>query len=333
MLHSYCVAHVERSGRIVVQSGPNRPAVGGRKRLALLHTGTSHLRPVGRIKPDLRLDDTDSRPGRYRRHAYGSVHWTQWCRSAHCYGNGTGDKSLAGTKGPDGEPWCYDPTNGDKGQHGYPYVYQAWAYDLSDFAAVKAGTKQPWEVVPYGVWPLGFPTSEATVRLGGVGYDAQRQLLYVAQTGADPDGYSYRPVIHVFRVNAPPSAPTSPAKSTVSLVTLTTDKTAPQAPETAITFTAQPSGGVHCTVQVVDLRRRDADGRRELDGQQQDDLDATSRESEARGLPSGYTSAGNTADALEASTSLAFPIVAAPNAAASRPRSRSLPTAWRRRRR
>ena len=151
----------------------------------------------------------------------------------HCYGNGTGDQSLAGTTGPDGEPWCYDPTNGDKGQHGYPYVYQAWAYDLSDFAAVKAGTKQPWEVVPYGVWPLDFPDSEAT---GPDWAESATTHSGSCSTSRKPeliaDGYSYRPVIHVFRVNAPPSAPTSPAKSTVSLVTLTTDKTAPQAPDT-----------------------------------------------------------------------------------------------------
>jgi len=115
-------------------------------------------------------------------------------------------EDLVGSYGTDGAMWCYDPTNSDKGQHGYPYRYQAWAYDLNDFAAVKAGTKQPWEVVPYAVWPLDFPTPEATVRLGGVAYDAQRQLLYISQTGADPDGYAYRPVIHVFRVNASPSA-------------------------------------------------------------------------------------------------------------------------------
>ena len=77
--------------------------------------------------------------------------------------------------------YCYDPTNAAKGTHGYPYRYQIWAYDLADFAAVKAGAKQPWDVVPYGVWPFELPTPEQTVRIGGVAYDAQRQLLYVSQ--------------------------------------------------------------------------------------------------------------------------------------------------------
>jgi hypothetical protein len=131
----------------------------------------------------------------------------------HCYGNGTPNQSLHGSYGPDGAQWCYDPTNSDKGSHAYPYHYQVWAYDLNDFAAVKAGAKQPWEVVPYGVWPLNFPTPEATVRLSGVAYDAQRQLLYISQRGADPDGYASRPVIHVFQLNSSPGAITSPAPS------------------------------------------------------------------------------------------------------------------------
>ena len=161
----------------------------------------------------------------------------------NCYGNGTSNQALVGTYGVDGAVYCYDPTNSDKGQHAYPYRYQVWAYDLDDFAAVKAGTKQPWEVVPYGVWPLNFPTPESSVRTGGVAYDAQRQLLYVSQLWADPDGYSSRPVIHVFRLDAT-AAPTAPAANTVRSVTLSADKAAPQAAGTSITFTAQPAGGV-----------------------------------------------------------------------------------------
>ena len=160
-----------------------------------------------------------------------------------CYGSGTGDLSLVGTIPPGGgEPYCYDPTSPYKGAHAYPYRYQMWAYDLNDFAAVKAGTKQPWDVVPYGVWPLNLPTPEATVRLGGVGYDSQRQLLYVSQLRGDPDGQE-RPLIHTFRVNATPGAAPAPSNY-VSSVTLTADKPAPQAVGTPVTFTAQPAGGV-----------------------------------------------------------------------------------------
>jgi hypothetical protein len=178
----------------------------------------------------------------------------------NCYGNGTADQTLVGQIAADGAHWCYDPTSSDKGSHAYPYRYQIWAYDLNDFAAVKAGQKQPWEVVPYGVWPFDLPTPESEVKLGGVGYDASTQTLYFSQMGADRDGYSYRPIVHALRVNGvsgattdpiaapvpPPPGPTTPpvAGSTlVRSITLAVNRNAPQVPGTAITFTAFATGG------------------------------------------------------------------------------------------
>jgi hypothetical protein len=175
-----------------------------------------------------------------------------------CYGNGTNNQTLHGTKGPDGATWCYDPTSPDKGQHAYPYRYQVWAYDLNDFAAVKAGQKQPWEIVPYGVWPFDLPTPEIQVKLGGVGYDAANQRLYVSQLYADRDGYSYRPVVHVFQINAMTGSQTDPAptpepdpapvpapegSTVISSITLAVNRNAPQVAGTAITFTAFATGG------------------------------------------------------------------------------------------
>ena len=117
-----------------------------------------------------------------------------------CYGHGVDDQTLAGKPAADGVMNCYDPTSRDKGMHAYPYRYQIWAYDLADFAAVKAGTKQPWDVVPYGVWPFDLPIPEHNVvRIGGVAYDAQRQLLYVSQYRADHDGFAERPLIHTLK--------------------------------------------------------------------------------------------------------------------------------------
>jgi hypothetical protein len=123
----------------------------------------------------------------------------------YCYGNGTADKSLAGTRGTDGSHFCYDPTSSGKGQHGYPYRYQAWAYDLNDLAAVKAGAKKPWDVRPYGVWPLELPTQAVQVSLGGVAYDAARQIVYVAQLSADNNNriIADAPIIHAFRIGPP----------------------------------------------------------------------------------------------------------------------------------
>jgi len=172
-----------------------------------------------------------------------------------CYGNGTADQSLVGKLGPDNEIYCYDPTSPAKGQHAYPYQYQIWAYDLNDLAAVKAGTKQPWDVMPYGVWPFALPTAEPMVRIGGVGYDSASQTIYVSQLLADQDGYGYRPLIHALKVGnttgapmpAPEPAPEpEPAPVTggrVASLTISANKVAPQPPGSTVTFTATPSGG------------------------------------------------------------------------------------------
>ena len=119
---------------------------------------------------------------------------------AFCYGNGTSERQLAGSRGVDGEMYCYDPVSSDKGQHAYPYNYQVWAYDLNDLAAVKAGRKKPWEPKPYGTWPLDLRVPMAVTQIGGVGYDPMRQRLYISQMQADQDGYAYRPLIHVFQI-------------------------------------------------------------------------------------------------------------------------------------
>jgi hypothetical protein len=160
----------------------------------------------------------------------------------NCYGNGTGNAALAGTRGPDGELYCFDPTNSDKGSHQYPYRYQIWAYDLNDFAAVKAGTKQPWQVQPYGVWPFDLPTSASQVRLGGIGFDPASRTLYISQLYGDQDGYSFRPMIHALRLDAGQSTP--PAEDTpVSAVSLTSNLPAPQAAGTMVRFAAAAHDG------------------------------------------------------------------------------------------
>jgi hypothetical protein len=117
-----------------------------------------------------------------------------------CYGNGTNNEALAGSHGSDGARYCYDPTNSYKGAHAYPYRYQLWAYDLNDFASVKAGRKKPWDVLPYAVWPFTLPFGGYPTPIGGVGYDALRQLVYISQLRADQDGYAFRPIIHVFHI-------------------------------------------------------------------------------------------------------------------------------------
>ena len=156
----------------------------------------------------------------------------------NCYGTGVTDPALHDPA----RELCYDPTAPEKGSHAYPYRYQVWAYDLNDFAAVKAGTKQPWEVRPYGVWVINFPIPELKVRIGGVAYDSQRQLIYVSQMRADQRGFGYMPLIHAFKVGSATGA-LPPTSNTVGSLSLRADKAAPQAARTPITFTATPTGG------------------------------------------------------------------------------------------
>jgi len=118
-----------------------------------------------------------------------------------CYGEGTGDARSANERAPSGEKYCYDPTSSDKGQHAYPYRLQFWAYDVSDLAAVRSGNKQPWEVVPYAVWPFELPSiGEPQPRLGRMAYDAAHRRLFMTQLFAERSGYDYRPLIHIFTV-------------------------------------------------------------------------------------------------------------------------------------
>ena len=96
---------------------------------------------------------------------------------------------------------CNDPARGGKGTHsrGGEYEYQAWAYDVNDFIAVKNGLKQSWEIQPYDVWTFDLPIDEASKRIGGVSYDSATGQLYVAQQNADFTGAPY-PIINVFQL-------------------------------------------------------------------------------------------------------------------------------------
>jgi len=105
---------------------------------------------------------------------------------------------------------CGDPAMPYKGTHAYPYVYQVWAYDINDLLMVKAGSKRPWEILPYAVWTFNLPfESDDTHDTGGVAYDPASGRIYFSQL--DGDSANRLPVIHVFQVEAVPRpvAPTA----------------------------------------------------------------------------------------------------------------------------
>ena len=122
-----------------------------------------------------------------------------------------GDTYCYGTGGASGGD-CYDPESSDKGLHGYPYHYRIWAYNADDLAAVKAGTKNPWEVAPYAYWNVTFPIPGWKYYIDGATYDSTNKRIYVSMDHGD----SSAPLIQVFSVNVtaggtsdttPPAAP------------------------------------------------------------------------------------------------------------------------------
>jgi hypothetical protein len=80
--------------------------------------------------------------------------------------------------------------------HAAPYISQVWAYDASSLAAVKAGTKQPWEVKPYATWEFQFPNN-GSKQVSGVAYDPATQRVFLSQENGE------RPLIHVYRIVLP----------------------------------------------------------------------------------------------------------------------------------
>lgn len=115
------------------------------------------------------------------------------------------------------DPYCGDGLNAP------PYQLQVWAYDLNDLAAVKAGTKKPWDLRPYAYgsqWKLTsngnpvLPFVNNCMYIHGLGHDPATNRIWIAtgfpKAGQLVDGdYS---VIHQFHV----AVGSTPATFTVS---------------------------------------------------------------------------------------------------------------------
>ena len=119
----------------------------------------------------------------------------------HCYGEASA---------------CGDPIQIYKGTHAYPYTFYMWAYNADDFLAVKNGTKQPWQVVPYTTWAITFPFPIENVdHRPSAAYDPATQRLYLSQ----PYGWNWSmPLIHVYKVNIGITPPPDPTPSTPTLL-------------------------------------------------------------------------------------------------------------------
>lgn len=119
-----------------------------------------------------------------------------------CYGSGTSNIKLHGTPDKLGNKWCYDPADSSKGVHGYPYIYQVWAYDANDLIDVKNGLKNPWDVIPYARWRIDMPFATNMHELKGAAYDPSTKRIFIAQHEVDrlSNPYEPYPIIHVYRI-------------------------------------------------------------------------------------------------------------------------------------
>lgn len=132
---------------------------------------------------------------------------------------GTDTILFVGTTGK-GE-YCYGGSEcGDgsdyKGVHAGPYVHYMWAYDVNDLAAVKAGAKQMWDVLPYATWELpnlGEMVDEWSAT--GMAFDPAAKLLYVLKARESNGGIW--PQIHVYSVNVTGATTTTPLAAPTNL--------------------------------------------------------------------------------------------------------------------
>lgn len=91
-----------------------------------------------------------------------------------------------------------DPCDMYKGYHAYPYEPQILFYDPAELSEVAAGTREPWEVLPYEVYsPTDEVLDQECATFGAAAYDGERGLIYATEPEAGPSGET---VVHVWGV-------------------------------------------------------------------------------------------------------------------------------------
>lgn len=155
-----------------------------------------------------------------------------------CYGPTTLDPAQAGKVLPgNSEPRCWDPNPeqalDQNSTHSTPKVNYVWMYDALDFLAVKNGTKQPWEIVPYEVGTLrnlcGICTdAQATAFpytvIRGATYDPATGRIFLSRAGG----------VEVFTIANPGALPAQSPTPTPSLIPIPT-------PSSMLTPTPSPT--------------------------------------------------------------------------------------------
>jgi len=137
------------------------------------------------------------------------------------YGNtGTGTMCYKGDVSGCSDNGGYNSTS---------HAFYIWLYNANDLAAVKAGTKQPWEPIPYAHFALSAMGSASNYAATGLAYNPATQMLYMGEQC----GYGFcNEVIHAYHIEGlvstpdttPPTLPanfnlaaTSPSQSSISV--------------------------------------------------------------------------------------------------------------------
>ncbi len=128
------------------------------------------------------------------------------------------------------------------------HEYYLWLYDAADLAAVKAGTKQPWEPVPYAQFTLSDTIGDAAAVWNvGAAYNPATEMLYVGRfcpnwpTDCRPSIAAYS--IEGLGVTTYTVTPSAGANGTISPNTTQTVNSG-----STTTFTVTPSSGYTASV-------------------------------------------------------------------------------------
>ncbi len=159
------------------------------------------------------------------------------------YGEGTSDPALNGQPTPDGSEYVYDPVNSSKGTHCYPYSAYVWLYDADDLLAVKLGTKNPWDPVPYASGQLALPYDSGENFLNGAAYDPASGRIYLAQANTETANYASRPVIHAFTMIGNPGTGTTGTTSTTGTTGSSSTSGSGNAAGSSVTGSGATGGG------------------------------------------------------------------------------------------
>ena len=185
---------------------------------AVLHEGACDPRPLGRRNGNVWRRDHDGRRGGHHRNTHSSSadrHYVLLSvrveKSALTEQKGLLTRQIATTRGTLPKARMAILT------------YRSRRMTSPTSPQSRLAPEQPWDVVP-SVWPSVADGGGKKIEIGGIAYDAQRQLLYVSQSFADLDGCcERRPIIHTLKLNTPSTIALAPT------VSLTPNAAAPQA--------------------------------------------------------------------------------------------------------